>query len=246
MARSILPSTARRHARYRKQRSGQRARARNEARLRRLMDHLDDLDGFEEPLDRYDLDDTGWDGMVDDRREADKVAPLIRWAEARIARNRRLATGDYWARRNYFARLLGDTVVGRHALQHLDGLFGEENPYLYGRSPGRLTVWELAERRRVTERAEHDERARMLADVLDGADERRLNERITALTPPIEEHWGLDSDGHRVRTGQSGDQPWVLDENCEAWLAVSDRGPTGAQAIAFEALAEVHAEMFGA
>lgn len=34
--------------------------------------------------------------MVYDRRAADKVAPLIRWAEARIARNPRLAGGDYW------------------------------------------------------------------------------------------------------------------------------------------------------
>lgn len=101
----------------------------NNARLRRLMGHVDHLDGFEEQLDRYDLDDDGWDGMVEDRRAADKVAPLIRWAEAHITLCPVLAGGDYWARRNHFAALLGDTVIGRHALGHLDHLFGEENPW---------------------------------------------------------------------------------------------------------------------
>ncbi len=72
---------------------------------------------------------------------SDKVAPIIRWAEVRIERTPRLHDGDYWTRRHHFAGLLGDTVMGRHALQHLDHLFGEENPWAYWGYPGRPT-WE--------------------------------------------------------------------------------------------------------
>lgn len=244
MARSILPSTARRGAGQRKKGSARRARARNNARLHRLMGHVHDLDGFEEPLDRYDLDDVGWDGMVEDRRAADKVAPVIRWADARITRDPRLAAGDYWARRNHFAALLGDTVIGRHALQHLDHLFGEENPWYRWGYPGRPSWEEIFQRRRDDRRAEHEERRRLLDDVLAGADALRLNARIKALTPPIEPHWEFDDDGNRVPTRPSGHEPWLLGTDPGAWLAVRGECPTDAQQIAFQALAEVHAEMF--
>lgn len=244
MARSILPSTGRRGAGQRKKGSARRARARNNARLRRLMGHVHDLDGFEEQLDRYDLDDDGWDGMVEDRRAADKVAPLIRWAEAHITRDPVLAGGDYWARRNHFAALLGDTVIGRHALGHLDHLFGEENPWCGWGYPGRPSWEEVRQRRRDDLRAEHDTRRRLLNDVLLGADARRLNARIEALTPPIEPHWRFDADGNRILARPSGYEPWLLDADPDAWLAVRGLCSTEAQEIAFQALAEVHAEMF--
>lgn len=244
MARSILPSTGRRGAGRRKKCSARRARARNNARLWRLMGHLDDLDGFEEQLDRYDLDDAGWDGMVEDRRAADKVAPVIRWAEVRIARDPRLAGGDYWTRRNHFAALLGDTVIGRHALQHLDPLFGVENPWYRWGYPGRPTWEEIRQRRRDAVRAEHEARRRLLDDVLAGADARRLNGRIKALTPPIEPHWAFDADGNRVPARPSGHEPWLFNNDPDAWLAVRGLSPAEAQQIAFQALVEVHAEMF--
>jgi len=246
MARSILPSTGRHMARARKKRSARRARARQDALLVRLMAHLDDIDGFEEELWGYDLFDVGWEGMVYDRRAADKVAPLIRWAEARIARNPRLAGGDYWARRNHFARLLGDTTIGRHALQHLDSLFGVENPWAYWNYPGRPSFEEIRRRRLETARAEHDARAAMLADVLGGSDPRRLNARIIALTPPVEAHWRFDAEGNRLPAPSTGCEPWLFDGDPIAWLAIGKRGPTEAQGYAFAALVEVHAEMFGA
>ena len=246
MARSILPSTARHISRKRKKGAARRARARNTARLGRLIAQLHDLDGFEEPLHRYDLDDEGWDGMVEDRRAADKVAPVIRWTQVRIERDARLAEGDYWVRRNHFAALLGDTTIGRHALQHLDHLFGEENAWAYGSYPGRPTWQEIRERRRAEDRAEQVIREQMLEEVLASADAGRLNSRIVALTPPIEHHWTIDADGSRVPARPSGFEPWRLDGSPDRWLEVDARGPTDAQLIAYRALSEVHAEMFGA
>lgn len=249
MARSILPSTARHASRTRKQGATRRARARHHALLGRLMEHLDDLDGFEEALDRYELDDLGWGddgayGMVWDRREADKVAPIIRWAEVRVERTPHLRDGDYWVRRHHFAGLLGDTVMGRHALQHLDHLFGEENPWAYWNYPGRPT-WEERERaRRESIRAEHQRRQRLLLEVLAGADPRRLNARILALTPPLEQRRIRDADGepHLVWVAV---QPWTYDGDSGRFLAVGRSGVTTSQAVAFDAVAEVHAEMFG-
>lgn len=244
MARSILPSTARRQARERKQRSARDARVRNRARLQRLRNHLDDPDAFEEALHRYDLTDTGWDGMVDDRRGHDKVAPLIRWAEARLTQTPRLADGGYRTRRQYFAGLLGETVVGRHALGHLDHLFGDEDPWAYGSYPGEPTWEEQREERRAVARAGHAERARLLNEVLAGADARRLNARIRVLTPPVERRWFLDSAGEQAMGGTSEHEPWLFNNDREAWLTVGPSGADAAQAIAFQALTEVHLEMF--
>jgi hypothetical protein len=123
MARSILPSTARSSVRIRKKTSARRARARNNAMLHRMTAFVNHFDDFEEPLDRYDLDDTGWDGVVEDRRACDKVRPLLRWAEARIERSPKLAEGDRRARLAHFAAILGDGLAGRHARSHLEHLF---------------------------------------------------------------------------------------------------------------------------
>lgn len=244
MARSILPSTARHASRSRKQGSARRARARHRALIGRLMEHLHDLDVFDEALDRYELDDIGWDGLVEDRRSADKVAPLIRWAEVRIERTPHLRDGDYWTRRNHFAGLLGDTVIGRHALQHLDHLFGQENPWAHWSYPGRPTWEEVRQARREAARAEYRERERLLHEVLGGADARRLNARIRALTPRLASRVVVDADGVSTRRWDAVD-PWLLDGDPAAWLEVGRKGPSATQSFAFDALAEVHAEMFG-
>ena len=248
MARSILPSTARAGSRERKKGSARRARSRNRARLARLASHVADADAFQEALGCYDLDDTGWDGMVEDRRGADKVAPLIRWAQARIARTPSLAQGDYRVRRSYFVAILRGTVVGRHAISHLDHLFGRENPWEFGRYPGEPTLAELRERRRTEARTEHARRERLLDQVLAGAGPRRLNRRIRALTPPVEELWTLNDRGERARYGTRGHDSWLFDGDRQRWLDTAAAGRTdcrAAQEIAFEALAQVHAEMYG-
>lgn len=250
MARSILPSTTRHISRKHKLRSARTARARNTARLTRLMTYVDDPDRFEEDLKRYDLE--RWGDMIETRRNADKVAPLVRWAGATIDHTPRLSNGDYWTRRNYFAAILGDTVSGRHALQHLDHLFGSANPWEYGQNPDRPSWDEMRERGRQEKRAEHARRLIMLDAVIVGAGPGRLNARIRAVTPPVEQHWRwiLDAGLRRVPASPTGYEPWLFDGDTDRWLRPA-RGPlrreefTEAQIIAFEALAEVHAEMFG-
>lgn len=241
MTRSILPSKARHSARERKKASARRARARNKARLDRIIGYLDDLEDFEEDLGRYDLDDCGWDGMVEDRRGADKIAPLVRWAEIRIRRTPRLANGDYGARASYFSRLLGDNVVGRHAHGHLERLFGEQDPFRYGRRQYDVTV--VRAQRRAEAAAELADRERKLGEVLTAAGPRRLNARIVALTPPVEEHFAFDVERGRYHCGTAGYCPRLYCGDPAAWLGADGRDV--AAAIAFEALDEVHAELFG-
>lgn len=57
--------------------------------------------------------------MVYDRRSADKVGPLVRWARARVARDpalRRLSVDGQVAE---LSRLMPDNLIGRHAAQHI-------------------------------------------------------------------------------------------------------------------------------
>lgn len=128
MARSALASTARHSSRRRKQVSAQRARARNRARLQRLLAHLDDLDAFEEPLDHPTADRTDR-GAIAHRRAHDKLAPLIRWASARTERDEvgHMPAVQLTA---HFRGLLGRTTAGRHALDHLElTVIPHPNPY---------------------------------------------------------------------------------------------------------------------
>jgi hypothetical protein len=88
MARSVLPSTARRAARAGRARIHRAERARLREELHRVGSHIDPHD------DQGDL--TGGDRaaiaeMVWDRRAHDKVAPLLRWAERTVARDPLLA-----------------------------------------------------------------------------------------------------------------------------------------------------------
>lgn len=256
IARSILPSTRRKEARAAKAASARRARARNVARLHRLMRSLDDIDSFEEDLHSYDLDDNGWDGMVEQRRDGDKLGPIMRWAEATIASNPRLAEGDFWVRRSYFAAILGDTLAGRHALSHIDHLCGQANPYLFCR-----VDWD-AQRQERLELARRDYALRMtkLRAIVSAGRVPNLNARIRALTPPPELLRSLAhascsyaSNMCRVHPGlhnrfaAHGYEPWLLQvDDLHGWATVShELEDHGRRQIAFTALDQVHAEAFG-
>jgi hypothetical protein len=58
--------------------------------------------------------------MVWSRRAYDKVGPLIRWAEATIAADPILRSAPRAEQVAYFARLMPDTTIGRHAVQHIE------------------------------------------------------------------------------------------------------------------------------
>ena len=88
MARSVLPSTARKGARD----TRADIRGRERVRERQMLHHLRgyvDPDDFEGVLGEELHREIG--EMVWHRRSADKVAPLMRWAERTVARDPRLA-----------------------------------------------------------------------------------------------------------------------------------------------------------
>lgn len=147
MVRSILPSTARKGARDNKRNVNQRHRSSVKQALNQHRDVLSNerfFDHEEFATDSYDefFDfDVAYDKICDAdheyrsrikyvmwyRRDADKVAPIIRWAEAKVADVRpedRLS----WLR----ARM-PDNLAVRHAISHIEfsDAFPDQNPYEY-------------------------------------------------------------------------------------------------------------------
>lgn len=84
MARSVLPSTRRRGARQDRALAHKAERSRLRSALQDLAGH-DDPDDYEGELTWEARRQIAW--MVEDRRAADKVAPLLRWATRTIERD---------------------------------------------------------------------------------------------------------------------------------------------------------------
>ena len=116
MARSVLPSTRRRGARQDRALAHKAERSRLRSALQDLAGH-DDPDDYEGELTWEARRQIAW--MVEDRRAADKVAPLLRWAERTIEHDPMLRDASYEEQLTQFAALLPDGLIGRHALQHL-------------------------------------------------------------------------------------------------------------------------------
>ena len=116
MARSVLPSTARKTARLTRASIHGRERARLRSALHDLRGHgdPDDLDGDLTWIARRDIEE-----MVDDRRGADKVGPLLTWAERLVERNPALAAASPEDREVYFRKILPPGLIGNHAISHL-------------------------------------------------------------------------------------------------------------------------------
>lgn len=104
IARSVLPSTARRSVRAEKARIDRKARHSVRIELHVLGHCVDD------PI--WDADVVGADvrrdvcELVEVRRDADKVGPLVRWAGRIVEREPRLRGGTKVDRTRYFASLL--------------------------------------------------------------------------------------------------------------------------------------------
>lgn len=119
IARSVLPSTRRRSARI------DLAHLKRSHR-RRIRQTLHDWVGYDDPLDFeghiYDYDRPtphssywgGLTGIVDDRRNGDKLGALLRWAPA-VTAHLDNPEDRYMAMK----AVLGDNLIGRHALSHL-------------------------------------------------------------------------------------------------------------------------------
>ena len=147
MVRSILPSTARKGARDNKRNVNQRRRSSVRQALRqhrdvlateRYFDHeefgwdsFDERFDFDAPYDEIHDADCEYDSQIKyvmwDRREADKVAPIIRWAEAKVADVR---PED---RLSWLQARMPDNLAVRHAVSHIkfSDAFPDQNPYEY-------------------------------------------------------------------------------------------------------------------
>lgn len=116
MARSVLPSTARKTARLTRASIHGRERARLRSALHELRAVGDpiDFDGDLTWIARRDIEE-----MVDDRRGADKVGPLLTWAERLVERDPALAAASPEDREVYFRKILPPGLIGNHAISHL-------------------------------------------------------------------------------------------------------------------------------
>ena len=117
MGRSVLPSTGRKGARSKRRTIHKRQRARELTAVTAYRRETGS-DGA-----RPDIRGTrGPDitQMVCRRRAADKVGPLIRWAEATIAATPALLAASRREQVAYFAGLMPDSTIGRHAVQHIE------------------------------------------------------------------------------------------------------------------------------
>jgi hypothetical protein len=117
VAESVLPSRARARARGQRRIIHHRHRSEDRYALvsaRRDPDGHDDIGGLSERRRREAI---GW--MVSDRRDADNLGALLRWARARIEADPALAAAPVEVQVAGFRSVLPDNVIGRHALQHI-------------------------------------------------------------------------------------------------------------------------------
>ena len=117
MVESALPSTRRRSAQTDRRLIHHRERARLRAALHGLAGY-DDPDDFAGDLSYRDK--SGISDMVGNRREADKLGPLLRWAERRaedLVSRRAYVDAELLA---WFRASLPDTTAGRHACDHIE------------------------------------------------------------------------------------------------------------------------------
>lgn len=117
MTESVLPSKRRRGARLDRRQIHAKERARIRAEIHAYRTAIDP-EGVETDLRadaRHEIA-----RMVSDRRDADKVAPLIRWAVRRVELDPALRSATVADQIESFRRLLPDDLIGRHALSHIE------------------------------------------------------------------------------------------------------------------------------
>jgi hypothetical protein len=152
MIESVLPSTARKSARDRRRQVHKRSRARQ----RIALDAIKTSSYDETAVDFRDgrrKSELKW--MVLDRRGADNVGALTRWAAAVVEADPRLRDAPLHVQVAHFAGILPADVIGRHAIAHIEWalIYRAERPY-----------WS---QRREQWVARADERKREMVDALD-------------------------------------------------------------------------------
>lgn len=124
---SVLPSTSRKNAREKRRIAHGAERARERAALRGAVGggRYERVLGDSDSRRRIEISQMVWD-----RRAADKIAPLVRWARVTAARDPKLRDATPEDVLTHFAALLPDNLIGRHALDHIRwGLGLEDVPW---------------------------------------------------------------------------------------------------------------------
>ncbi|MFT4008799.1 MAG: hypothetical protein QM655_02020 [Nocardioidaceae bacterium] len=113
---SVLPSRARKMARDRRRQLHKQTRAYQRVALKAVAAEGDDAEvDFREGRRQSEI---RW--MVLDRRGADNVGALTRWAKAVVAGSPTLRSAPLHEQVAYFASILPTDVIGRHAVQHIE------------------------------------------------------------------------------------------------------------------------------
>jgi hypothetical protein len=168
MARSVLPSTARKAARKQRALIHGRERARLRAALHesRTIGDPDDFEGDLVWIARRNLEE-----MVDDRRGADKVGPLLAWAERLVETVPALTDASLEDREFYFRKILPPGLIGNHAISHLRWILDDDR---------RTWSWSRANpQSRPT--ADVD----LVAEILTAGCHGELNRRIRSTIAPV-------------------------------------------------------------
>jgi hypothetical protein len=131
IARSLLPSTRRRHAREsaarlkRTTRRYARQSLRAWARYENPYDYEGHIYDYDEPSPHHAYGGTIKDVMWE-RRNGDKLGAFLRWADAHTAHLE--SPEDKY---NAVKKAMPDNLIGRHALTHLGPAYDTGNPYEY-------------------------------------------------------------------------------------------------------------------
>lgn len=116
MIESVLPSTAGKWAREQRRLIHKRARSRQRVALAEMRAIYDDTGvDFRNGRRKSELN---W--MVSDRRAADNVGALTRWAAAVVKADARLGDAPLHVQVAHFAAILPSGVIGAHAVQHIE------------------------------------------------------------------------------------------------------------------------------
>lgn len=146
MARSILPSTARKHARAEKRELQHRNRTNLRGKLSKYRGYAADIeDIYDDEADDLEHYWTprfmpGYDTIVSDRREADKLNHFVRWAGEVI---KDMDPQEGW---DHLRSIVPPGIIGDHALTHLYMYNPEEHKWW--NRPGRTDYAEYEQRRK--------------------------------------------------------------------------------------------------
>lgn len=160
MVESVLPSTRRKTARTERRTIHKRQRARQ-------RDVLRNISAEEDPDFHEGRRVAAIHNMVWDRRAADNVGALCRWAAAVVERDPVLAAADWPTQKAWFAAILPADLIGQHALQHIEWAIGPRATYSWMRGTPSRPIDEI-----------RDEVARDVHRILDTGRHAELNIRL--------------------------------------------------------------------